>query len=71
MEGMMMEKHTNLRRLGGEEPDYLTPPMLTPAQIERIYGANVGADKRERSFGRSAFSALCRRAARQRPVEGF
>ena len=64
----MTEKRTNLRRLGGEEPDYLTPPVLTPAQIERIYGAKAGVDKRERSFGRSAFSALRRRAARQRPV---
>lgn len=53
-----------LRRLEDEESDYLTPPLLTPAQSERIYGANGEEEKRERSFGTAAFAAL-RRAARK------
>lgn len=54
-----------LRRLEEEESDYQTPPVLTPAQTERIYGPNRKEDARERSFGQSAFAAV-RRVARQR-----
>ena len=55
-----------LRRLQENESDYLTPPVLTPAQTERIYGANGGEDARERSFGKSAFDAVRRRARKRR-----
>jgi len=55
---------TALRRLEEAESDYLTPPVLTPGQSARIYGADVQEEKRERSFGTAAFSAL-RRAARK------
>ena len=53
-----------LRRLEEEESDYLTPPALTVAQTERIYGPNREAEAGERSFGRSAFASV-RRAARK------
>jgi putative addiction module CopG family antidote len=54
-----------LRRLEEEESDYLTPPVLTPVQIERIYGPNADEEEqRERRFAKAAFSAL-RRAARK------
>jgi putative addiction module CopG family antidote len=53
-----------LRRLAREESDYLTPPVLTPVQTERIYGPNREEEARERSFGESAFAAV-RRAARK------
>jgi putative addiction module CopG family antidote len=53
-----------LRRLEEEESDYLTPPVLTPAQTERIYGPNAAEAQRENNFGKAAFSAL-RRAARK------
>jgi len=53
-----------LRRMGDSESDYLTPPPLTPAQVENIYGRNDKDDVRERRFGRAAFAAL-RRAARK------
>ncbi len=54
-----------LRRLEDEESDYLTPPALSPAQTERIYGPNGKEDDRERAFGQGAFAAV-RRAARKR-----
>ena len=50
-----------LRRMERQERDYLTPPPLTPAQIEAIYGAN---DRQADTVGRAAFSAL-RTAARK------
>jgi Arc/MetJ-type ribon-helix-helix transcriptional regulator len=53
-----------LRRLEDEESEYLTPPVLTPAQIDRIYGTNRRDDARERRFGKAAFAAV-RRAARK------
>ena len=53
-----------LRRLEEEESDHLTPPVLTPAQTARIYGANRTEDTREQKFGRAAFAAV-RRAARK------
>ena len=44
-----------IRRMQREETDYLTPPPLTPAQVETIYGrADVQAD----TVGRGAFKAL-------------
>jgi Arc/MetJ-type ribon-helix-helix transcriptional regulator len=52
-----------LRRMEEEESDYLTPPALTPAPIERIFGPGRG-DVRDRKFGKSAFDAV-RRAARR------
>jgi putative addiction module CopG family antidote len=54
-----------LRRLEEQEFDYLNPPVLTEAQIERIYGPKADEDARERSFGNAAFAAI-RRAARKR-----
>ena len=53
-----------LRRLEAEESDYLTPPVLTPAQAERIFAPDREEDTRERRFGQSAFEAV-RRAARK------
>jgi putative addiction module CopG family antidote len=53
-----------LRRLEEEESDYLTPPVLTAAQAERIYGTNAAEEKREGTFGKAAFAAV-RRAARK------
>jgi putative addiction module CopG family antidote len=55
-----------LRRLEQEESDYLTPPILTMAQIERIYGLNREEEARENRFGESTFAAV-RRAARKGP----
>jgi Arc/MetJ-type ribon-helix-helix transcriptional regulator len=53
-----------LRRMEDGEFDYLTPPPLTPAQVESIYGRNGKEEDHERSFGRAAFAAV-RRAARK------
>ena len=53
-----------LRRMEDSESDYLTPPPLTPAQVENIYGRNDEDEVRERRFGSAAFAAL-RRAARK------
>lgn len=51
-----------LRRMERLELDYLTPPPLTPAQVEAIYGTD---DPQADRVGRAAFDAL-RIAARQR-----
>jgi Arc/MetJ-type ribon-helix-helix transcriptional regulator len=56
--------HEALRRMEDSESDFLTPPPLTPAQVEIIYGPNKEDEIRERRFGRAAFVAL-RRAARK------
>jgi Arc/MetJ-type ribon-helix-helix transcriptional regulator len=53
-----------LRRLEDAESDYLSPPVLTPAQVENIYGHHGKDDAHEKSFGRAAFAAL-RRASRK------
>lgn len=53
-----------LRRMRDNESDYLTPPPLTSAQVESIYGVHHGNEVRERRFGRVAFAAL-KRAARE------
>ena len=45
----------SLRRMQRQETDYLTPPPLTPAQVEAIYGR---ADKQAAAVGRGAFRAL-------------
>ena len=50
-----------IRRMERQENDYLTPPALTPAQVEAIYGKS---DKQADTVGRSAFKAL-RAAARK------
>lgn len=55
-----------LRRLEQEESEYLTPPILTPAQTERIYRLNSKEESRERSFGKSAFDAIRRAAPKKR-----
>ena len=55
-----------LRRLQEDELDYLRPPVLTSAEIQRIYGADREEDARERSFGKSAFDAVRRRAKKRR-----
>ncbi len=50
-----------IRRMERQETDYLTPPPLTPAQVEAIYGADAPeAD----AFGKAAFKSL-RAAARK------
>ncbi len=43
--------------------DYLTPPPLTPAQLEAIYGTE---DAQADQVGRAAFKALRAAAARKR-----
>lgn len=53
-----------LRRMENSESDYLTPPPLTPAQVDHIYGGDNAEEIRERRFGRAAFAAV-RRAARK------
>ena len=50
-----------IRRMQQQETDYLTPPPLTPAQVEAIYGRE---DKQADAVGRGAFKAL-RAAARK------
>jgi len=55
-----------LRRLQEDELDYLRPPVLTSAEIQRIYGAERVEDARERSFGKSAFDAVRRRPKKRR-----
>jgi putative addiction module CopG family antidote len=50
-----------IRRMQCQETDYLTPPPLTPAQVEAIYGR---VDKQADTVGRGAFKAV-RAAARK------
>ncbi len=53
-----------LRRMERQELDYLTPPALTPAQVEVIYG---GDDPQADRVGQAAFQtvrAAARRGAR-------
>jgi len=54
-----------LRRMESDELSYLAPPLLTPGQIEAIYGKNTREDEAEKAFGQAAFSAI-RRAAKKR-----
>lgn len=44
-----------LRRMERQETDYLTPPPLTPAQIEAIYETD---DPQADIVGRAAFKAV-------------
>ena len=44
-----------IRRMQRQETDYLTPPPLTPAQVEAIYGPE---DKQADTVGRGAFKAM-------------
>ena len=44
-----------IRRMERQESDYLTPPPLTRAQVEAIYGAS---DPQADAVGRAAFKAL-------------
>ena len=44
-----------IRRMQREELEYLTPPPLTAAQVEHIYGRE---DKQADAVGRGAFKAL-------------
>ena len=53
-----------LRRMADSELDYLAPPVMTPAQVQGIYGPNLSDEARERSFGQAAFEAV-RRSARK------
>lgn len=53
-----------LRRMEETEGDYLRPPVLSAAQVKRMYGPDLQEETRERSFGKGAFSAV-RRAARK------
>ena len=50
-----------IRRMQRQETDYLTPPPLTPAQVEAIYGRK---DRQGDIVGRGAFRSL-RAAARK------
>jgi putative addiction module CopG family antidote len=52
-----------LRRMQRDETAYLTPPPLTPAQIEAVYAAE---DAQADAVGRGAFQAL-RSAVPPRP----
>ena len=45
-----------LRQMAAAETEYLTPPPLTAAQTQRIYGGK--ARKMETAFGRAAFASL-------------
>ena len=53
-----------VRRMEATESDYLNPPPLTAAQVERIYGRDAREEARERQFGRAAFESV-RRACRK------
>ena len=44
-----------IRRMQRQETDYLTPPPLTPAQVESIYGRT---DQQADTVGRGAFESL-------------
>ena len=56
-----------LRRMEAEDLSYLTPPPLTPAQVERIYGPNPEEEAREHAFATAALRSLRRsRRARKR-----
>ena len=50
-----------LRRMQAQETEYLTPPPLTPAQVESIYART---DEQEARVAGGAFKAL-RAAARK------
>ncbi|HUF64176.1 MAG TPA: type II toxin-antitoxin system ParD family antitoxin [Verrucomicrobiales bacterium] len=50
-----------LRRMEREEREYLTPPPLTPSQVEAVFGTD---DPQADRVGRAAFKAL-RAAARK------
>ena len=50
-----------IRRMQAQETEYLTPPPLTPAQVESIYGRD---DQQESAVALSAFK-LFRAAARK------
>jgi hypothetical protein len=50
-----------IRRLEREETEHLTPPPLTPAQVEEIYGPD---DPQADRVGRGSFDAL-RKAVRK------
>ena len=50
-----------IRRMQAQETEYLTPPPLTPAQVESIYGRD---DQQESAVARSAFKSF-RAAARK------
>ena len=50
-----------VRRMQSQETEYLTPPPLTPAQVEAIYGR---ADAQEPAVAAAAFKAF-RAAARK------
>jgi len=50
-----------IRRMERAETEYLTPPPLTPTQVESIYGPE---DPQADQVGRGAFQAL-RAAARK------
>ena len=50
-----------IRRMQAQETEYLTPPPLTPAQVESTYGKT---DQRADAMGRAAFRAV-RGAARK------
>jgi Arc/MetJ-type ribon-helix-helix transcriptional regulator len=53
-----------LRRMATANLEYLTPPPLTPEQIESIYGPNPEEDEREARVGRAAIASI-RQAARR------
>lgn len=44
-----------LRRMAAQDLAYLSPPPLTPAQVEAIYGS---ADPQAEQVGHAAFQAL-------------
>ena len=44
-----------IRRMQRQETDYLTPPLLSPAQVEAIYGPD---DPQADAVGRAAFRAV-------------
>jgi putative addiction module CopG family antidote len=53
-----------LRRMEDGESDYLTPPLLTAAQVKGIYRRKGKEEDHEKSFGRAVFAAV-RRAVRR------
>ncbi len=50
-----------IRRMQAEDTEYLTPPPLTPAQVESVFRRE---DKQESAVARAAFRSF-RRAARK------
>ena len=54
-----------LRRMEREENSYLSPPPLTPEQVEQIYGPNAEAEAREVELASAAMRSIRNRRSRK------